>query len=72
MENNETGRSELHGIGKRERLMDYEKMVEMGEPLGIHDLMAIYEEYQKSIQTSTQYLRQMEPKFVFSNSDGTI
>ena len=41
------------------------------ELAGIEDLMVIYEEYQKLMQISMNYLKEMDIKFSFSTTDRT-
>ncbi len=50
---------------------ELEDMKKMGESAGIEDLMAVYGEYQKWMQISIQYLKEMDVKFAFSSTDST-
>jgi len=56
---------------KTEREMEYKEMRELGEKAGIKDLMLLYEDYQKWMQISMQYLKEMDVKFTFSTTDST-
>jgi len=57
--------------GKTEKEMEYEEMKRLGEKAGIEDLMSLYGEYQKWMQISMQYLKEMDAKFTFSTTDST-
>jgi len=46
-------------------------MRKLGENAGIEDLMSLYGEYQKWMQISMQYLKEMDVKFTFSTTDST-
>ena len=50
---------------------EYEKMRALGEKAGIEDLMFLYGEYQKYMQLSMEYLKEMDVKFTFLTTDGT-
>ncbi len=56
---------------KNEREMEYEEMKKLGKQAGIDDLIALYGEYQKWIDISMQYLKEMNMKFTFSVTDNT-
>ncbi|MCW7074490.1 MAG: hypothetical protein OCU24_01375 [Candidatus Methanospirare jalkutatii] len=56
---------------KTEEEIEYEEMRKLGENAGIEDLMSLYGEYQKWMQISTQYLKEMDVKFTFSTTDST-
>jgi len=51
--------------------MEYEEMRKLGEQAGIVDLMSLYGEYQKWMQISMEYLKEMDIKFTFSTTDST-
>ena len=51
--------------------IEYEEMRKLGENAGIEDLMSLYGEYQKWMQISMQYLKEMDVKFTFSTTDST-
>ena len=50
---------------------ELEEMKKMSESAGIEDLMAVYGEYQKLMQISMQYLKEMDIKFTLSTTDST-
>ncbi len=54
-----------------EKGMEYEEMKKLGEKAGIEDLMALYGEYQKWVQISMQYLKEIDVKFTLSTTDST-
>jgi len=56
---------------KSEKEIEYEEMRRLGEQAGIVDLMVLYGEYQKWMQISMQYLKEMDMKFTFSTTDST-
>jgi len=56
---------------KTEKEIEYEEMRKLGEKAGIEDLMSLYGEYQKWMQISMQYLKEMDVKFTFSTTDST-
>ena len=56
---------------KTEKEIEYEEMRKLGENAGIEDLMSLYGEYQKWMQISMQYLKEMDVKFTFSTTDST-
>ncbi len=56
---------------KTEKEREYEEMRKLGEKAGIEDLMFLYGEYQKWMQISMQYLKEMDVKFTFSTTDST-
>ena len=56
---------------KTEEEIEYEEMRKLGENAGIEDLMSLYGEYQKWMQISTLYLKEMDVKFTFSTTDST-
>ncbi len=56
---------------KTEKETEYKEMRKLGEQAGIEDLMALYGEYQKWMQISMQYLKEMDVKFTFSTTDNT-
>ena len=56
---------------KTEKEIKYEEMRKLGEKAGIEDLMSLYGEYQKWMQISMQYLKEMDVKFTFSTTDST-
>lgn len=56
---------------KTEKEMEYEEMRKLGENAGIEDLMSLYGEYQKWMQISMQYLKEMDVKFTLSTTDST-
>ncbi len=56
---------------KTEKEMEYEEMRKLGKEAGIEDLMFLYGEYQKWMQISMQYLKEMDVKFTFSTTDST-
>jgi len=56
---------------KPEKEREYEEMRKLGKNAGIEDLMSLYGEYQKWMQISTQYLKEMDVKFTFSTTDST-
>ena len=60
-------------IAKTERLREkeYNEIKKMGELAGINDLMAVYGEYERAMRISTEYLKEMGPKFTLSTTDNT-
>jgi len=56
---------------KTEKEIEYEEMRKLGEKAGIEDLISLYGEYQRWMQISMQYLKEMDVKFTFSTTDST-
>ena len=56
---------------KTKREIEYKEMRKLGEKAGIEDLMFLYGEYQKWMQISMEYLKEMDVKFTFSTTDST-
>ena len=54
------------------RKKEYNKMKKMGELAGIDDLIAVYGEYNKELIISNEYLKELEPKILFSTTTDTI
>lgn len=50
---------------------EYNEMRKLGEKAGIEDLISLYEGYQKWLQISAQYLKEMDVRFTFCTSDST-
>ena len=48
---------------------ELEEIKKLEENVGIEDLMAVYGEYQKAMQISAEYLKEMNVKFTFSTTD---
>jgi len=71
MRNHKYDESNLQPMTKHEKERELEEMKKIGESAGIEDLMAVYGEYQKLMQLSMQYLKEMDVKFSFSTTDST-
>jgi len=56
---------------KTEKEIEYEEMRKLRENAGIEDLISLYGEYQKWMQISMQYLKEMDVKLTFSTTDST-
>ena len=67
----ESEKKMINERNKTEKEIEYEEMRKLGEKAGIADLMYLYEEYQKWMQISMQYLKEMNVKFTFSTTDST-
>lgn len=63
--------NERNKENKTKKEMEYEEMRKLGEQAGIVDLMSLYGEYQKWMQISMEYLKEMDIKFTFSTTDST-
>jgi len=54
---------------KREK--EYRQLIKLSENAGIMDLMKLYGEYKKLLDTANKFLQQMNQKFVFSTKDSS-
>ncbi len=56
---------------EEEKQREIDELKKMGDLPGLEDIMVVYDSVQEILKISYEYLKEMDPKVVFSTTDST-